>query len=85
MDETYKNMDCIDEWGCATLWSGFVGCEYNYCIDGDCNSSAIYLMKMDGDYAITDHDTFQHYAIEWNDSWKENLEEEMEAFLSCYL
>ena len=48
LSEEYKDNTCCDEWGSATLWlNDKQGVEYNFCIDGECNSCAIYKMYYD--------------------------------------
>ena len=78
LTEEYKDNTCCDEWGSATLWlNDKQGVEYNFCIDGDCNSCAIYKMYYDEETDIweTDYSTFKHYEIDFNKSnWKEELE-----------
>lgn len=70
-----------DEWGCAYIWlREEIGVEYNFCVDGEENCSAIYKMKFNKntDYMETDTDTFVHYEIDFDDdNWKENLENAM--------
>lgn len=39
-----KNEDCCDYWGAGFAWYKNYGVEYNFCIDGEENASAIYLM-----------------------------------------
>lgn len=77
----YKDLTCCDEWGAATLWlNDKQGVEYNFCIDGDCNSCAIYKMYYDEetDTEGTDYSTFEHYEIDFsNVNWKAELEKAM--------
>lgn len=80
--ETYGDKhSSYDEWGCAYIWLGEeIGVEYNLCIDGVENCSAIYKMKLNKeiDYMETDTDTFVHYEINFKDNdWKEKLENAM--------
>lgn len=80
LSKKYRKYDCCDEWGVATLWlNDKQGVEYNFCIDGGCNSSAIYKMYADeNDEWETDYDTFEHYEIDFNDTkWKKMLENAM--------
>ena len=81
LSDEYRNYDCCDEWGAATLWlNDKQGVEYNFCIDGDCNSCAIYKMYYDEetDTEGTDCSTFEHYEIDFsNVNWKEELEKAM--------
>ena len=76
-----KKFVTFDEWGVACVWLGEdIGVEYNFCIDDDVNSSAIYKMEFDYEsgYMKTDYDTFIHYEIDYNDrKWKKNLEDAM--------
>ena len=83
MSDEYKDIE-TDEWGCAFVWVDIwietIGVEYNFCIDGGKNCSAIYKMKYDEEkeYNVTDYDTFIHYEINFdNENWKEELEEAM--------
>lgn len=65
-----------DVWDCATLWiNDHQGVEYNFCIDGTLNLSAIYKMYgYENHLVITDYETFEHYKIDFNDeNWKEEL------------
>ena len=81
LSDEYRNYDCCDEWGAATLWlNDKQGVEYNFCIDGDCNSCAIYKMYYDEetDTEGTDYSTFEHYEIDFsNVNWKAELEKAM--------
>ena len=84
MSEEYKDYNCHDEWGCAEVWLGDIGVEYNFCIDGSAdvvvNCCAIYKMEMnkETDYMETDYDTFAHYEIDFNNpNWKVELENAM--------
>ena len=81
LSEDYKDLTCCDEWGSATLWlNDKQGVEYNFCIDGECNSCAIYKMYYDEetDTEGTDYSTFEHYEIDFsNVNWKEELEKAM--------
>lgn len=65
MDESYRNVDYIDEWGMAYVWNGKYGAEYNYCIEGTENLCAIYFMCEDdkGEWH-TDSDRYVHYEID---------------------
>lgn len=81
ISEEYKDNDYIDEWGSAFVWYGDdMGVEYNFCIDGDTNSSAIYkteINKKTG-YMETDYSEFVHYEVDFNDAeWRNKLEEAM--------
>lgn len=81
LTEEYKDNTCCDEWGSATLWlNDKQGVEYNFCIDGDYNSCAIYKMEYNGDTDVweTEYNTFEHYEIDFdNANWKEELEKAM--------
>lgn len=77
--ESYKDKE-TDEWGCASVWIGDMGVEYNFCIDGGENYCAIYKMEFDHKtgYAETDYDVYEHYEIDFDDEhWMENLENAM--------
>ena len=80
MSEGYKDSQ-IDEWGCAEVWFKDIGVEYNFCIDGETNSCAIYKTEIDPEefhYVVTDYDTYIHYEIDFdNENWKEELENAM--------
>ena len=41
-----KNEDCCDYWGAGFAWYKNYGVEYNFCVDGEENASAIYLMQI---------------------------------------
>lgn len=80
MSNEYKNYNSHDEWGCAFVWVGDVGVEYNFCIDSGENCCAIYKIVFNHEtgYMETDSDTFNHYEINFNDSdWVEKLENAM--------
>ena len=81
LSEEYKDNTCIDEWGSATLWlNDRQGVEYNFCIDGNCNSCAIYKMEYNEETDVweTDYSTFEHYEIDFdNANWKKELEKSM--------
>lgn len=84
-----ENKGYRDSWGDIIMWfdgvdvkRNFVGVEYNFCIDGDENCSAFYLMfdtepeieneYYDGYYIYTLTDYCEHYEIDFNDSdWRE--------------
>lgn len=84
-----ENEGYVDSWGDVIMWfdgvdvkRNFVGVEYNFCIDGDENFSAFYLMfdtepeieneYYDGYYIYTLTDYCEHYEIDFNDSdWRE--------------
>ena len=75
MDKSYADKGSTDEWGSAFVWVGNIGVEYNYCIDGDLNESAIYAMydTITG-YTETDYCHFIHYEVEWSEpDWEERL------------
>lgn len=93
MTEEYRDMEVIDEWGSAIVWSNDdtnndIGVEYNFCIDGNVNSSAIYKMKYNKETECmeTDCDTFVHYEIDFNNKgWVHELENAMcEALIKFY-
>ena len=75
--------DCFDEWGCAYLSIGNeadeIGVEYNLCVDGNENCSAIYKSTINNDgYLETDYSTSIHYEIDFdNRNWKKELENTM--------
>jgi hypothetical protein len=75
VDESYKDAECIDEWGAAFLWlDDDRGVEYNFCIDSGTNCSAIYKMEYDGEYMQTDYAAFIHYEIDFDDPmWTHQL------------
>ena len=88
MDKGYKNIE-TDEWGCAFIWVGNKGVEYNFCIDSGENLCAIYKMELNEktDYMETDHDTFIHYEINFDEAdWVEKLENAMcEALIEFFV
>ncbi len=76
--------DCFDEWGCAYLSIGNeadeIGVEYNLCVDGNENCSAIYKVYYNEktDCLETDYDEFIHYEIDFNNcEWGKELENAM--------
>ena len=78
-DESYADIDCIDEWGAAFLWlDDNSGVEYNFCID-DSNCSAIYKTEINEDgYMETNYDKFIHYEVDFTDTqWEKKLVEAM--------
>lgn len=80
--ETYGDKhSSYDEWGCAYIWlREEIGVEYNLCVDGKENCSAIYKMELNKeiDYMETDTDIFVHYEIDFDDDdWKKKLEDAM--------
>lgn len=81
MSDKYKAYTSIDEWGSATLWiNDKQGVEYNFCIDGECNSCAIYKMYHDEetDAERTDYSVYEHYEIDFNNAnWRTELEKAM--------
>lgn len=82
LTKEYKD-NKYDEWGCAFVWLGNMGAEYNFCIDNSTNKMinqcAIYKTEIDSDnYIETDYTTFVHYEIDFdNENWKEELENAM--------
>lgn len=88
MSDEFKTYDCHDEWGCAFVWVGDIGVEYNFCIDSKENCCAIYKTFINDEtgYMETDSDKFVHYEIDFDDSdWVEKLENAMcEAFLELH-
>lgn len=79
MNKTYKDINPVDEWGCAYIWNGKIGAEYNYCIEGNENMCAIYFMYEDnkGEWH-TDSNRYVHYEIDWNDNrWRQKLIDKM--------
>lgn len=78
IDESYIENTCVDEWGAAFVWLGDNGCEYNFCIDAESNSSAIYKTNASGKYLDTDYSTFTHYEVDFaNKNWKNELKDAM--------
>lgn len=76
MTDEYKDME-TDEWGCAFVWLGDIGAEYNFCIDDE-NCSAIYKAEIEDDLLCTDYDTSIHYEIDFDDvEWEKKLEDAM--------
>lgn len=82
-----KNEDCCDYWGAGFAWYKNYGVEYNFCVDGEENASAIYLMRYNPnmDYMETDHDKYIHYEIIFEEKdWKERFLEKMGMVLLNY-
>lgn len=80
MSNEYKNHVHCDEWGCASIFYGGMGVEYNFCVDGEINCCAIYKMETneESDYMETDYNKYIHYEIDFdNENWKEELENAM--------
>ena len=88
MNESYKDIE-TDEWDCAFIWVGNKGVEFNFCIDSGENLCAIYKMELNEKtyYAETDHDTFKHYEINFDETdWMEKLENAMcEALMEFFV
>ena len=93
MDESYVDIEDIDEWGCAQVWDdeNKIGAEYNYCIDNSTNEMinccAIYWMYEDDEENWhTDGSDYQHYEIDFSDKdWKEKLIAAMKQFVIEHL
>lgn len=84
MSEEYGTYNSHDEWGCAIVSFGNIGAEYNFCIDGGKNLSAIYKTELNPatDCIETDTSTFIHYEIDFsNPEWKSELETAMYSFV----
>ena len=82
-----KNEDCCDYWGAGFAWYKNYGVEYNFCVNGEENASAIYLMRYNPnmDYMETDHDKYIHYEINFEEKdWKERFLEKMGLVLLNY-
>lgn len=82
--EEYGTYNSHDEWGCAIVSFGNIGAEYNFCIDGGKNLSAIYKTELNPatDCIETDTSTFIHYEIDFsNPEWKSELETAMYSFV----
>lgn len=78
----YANETCLDEWGVACLFneSETQGVEYNFCVDGGKNLSAIYKMEYSEstDYMVTDPNQFVHYEIDFSSpNWEKELKDAM--------
>lgn len=88
MNEVYKECEDFDEWGCAFVWIGDRGVEYNFCIDDGENLCAIYKTEMNHKtgYMETNGDVYKHYEIDFdNEHWVENLENAMcEALIEFF-
>lgn len=81
--------DCENEdyWGAGFAWYKSYGVEYNFCVDGEENASAIYLMRYNSeiDDMETDHDKYIHYEIDFEEKdWKERFLEKMGLVLLNY-
>lgn len=87
--ESYKNENCIDDWGCAYLWfKEDFGVEYNFCIDNEENCSAIYKLKFNDKtgHMETVTDKFEHYEINFDDVvWEKKLEQAMYEVLEKFI
>lgn len=79
ISEEYKGKE-TDEWGSAFAYLGDVGVEYNFCIDGGNDCSAIYKMEYNRETESieTDYSTFIHYEIDFdNKCWIQKLRDTM--------
>lgn len=81
--------DCENEdyWGAGFAWYKSYGVEYNFCVDGEENASAIYLMRYNSeiDDMETDHDKYIHYEINFEEKdWKERFLKKMGMVLLNY-
>lgn len=81
--------DCENEdyWGAGFAWYKSYGVEYNFCVDGEENASAIYLMRYNSeiDDMETDHDKYIHYEINFEEKdWKGRFLEKMGMVLLNY-
>lgn len=93
MDAEYADNDEVVLPGAAYAWfeedgKPYVGVEYEYYIEGEQNSCAIYLMVYNSklDDMVTDHDNFVHYEVNFADEyWETNLKEEMFHLLLKYI
>ena len=84
INDTYKNFNNIDEWGCAFVFDENDGVEYNYCRDNNEDYSAIYYFASD-EYLSTNYDEFVHYEIDFNnENWQLELKREMEKVLKHF-
>lgn len=81
INDSYKDIEDIEEWGCAFLWlDDNRGVEYNFCIDNSTNEhincSAIYPAYVNSEgYMENDTSWWIHYEIDFNEpQWREKLE-----------
>ena len=82
-----EDEDYCDYWGAGFAWYKNYGVEYNFCVDGEENASAIYLMRYNPemDDMETDHDKYIHYEINFEEKdWKERFLEKMGMVLLNY-
>lgn len=84
IDESYKKEDCIDKGGAALcLTDGDYGAEYNFCIFGELNCSAIYRTKFNKKTGLEerDYDYIEHYEIDFGDiEWRDKLKKALFDF-----
>ena len=76
INDTYKNFNNIDEWGCAFLFDNDSNCgvEYNFCIDNNENCCAIYYFED----TYMNYDKYIHYEIDFSSiTWEIDLKEAM--------
>ena len=87
ISKEYADLVSCDEWGCASVWLGDAGAEYNFCKDGE-DCSAIYKTEMNPETGCmeTDYDEFIHYEIDFDDpEWEAALENAMCEALVTFL
>ena len=86
MDESYADIENIDEWGSAFLQGeNGGGVEYNFCKDSNDDCSAIYYFEQDEEYLSTNYDEDVHYEIDFNnENWEQELIDAMVKALECF-
>ena len=79
MDESYGELNCVDDWDAAYLCDGNqLGVVYNFYYDGKHENSAFY--KSDGFFI--DETTYEPYEIDFGfDDWKDRL---IDAMIKAY-
>lgn len=86
INNEYKDIETIDEWGCAYLVDDINddGVEYNYCKEDGTDYSAIYYNRYNK-YMYTYYNTFIHYEIDFDDkNWESKLENAMKNALKYF-
>ena len=87
INDEYKNINNIDEWGCAFVFHDGNGVEYNYCRENNEDYSAIYYFTYDeiNGHINTNYNAFVRYKIDFKDiNWKSELKNTMEKVLNNF-
>ena len=89
--EDLEGLDDVALPGAAYAWfhtdNVNIGVEFEYYVQGETNSSAIYFMEYDEKYddMMTDHSNYVHYEVDFSDEdWQKHLTEQMYILLLQY-